>query len=133
MARGDLQRINDTVQEFCGQQLVLAERLEPRWQNLTQDNETEQFLLESEDVNALGLADEDSTDGTYTNESNILDWHQNKTGHDADMLVGNSGYEAEEQKNLRPVRVNMSDSTFGEGLRLQVGHTKGGLDFFKRR
>jgi hypothetical protein len=83
VARGQLQRINDTVQKLYGHQVLLAKLLEPRWQNLTQDGETEQFLLEPEDVLVLGLADEDSADGTYISESNILDWHNNTTTEDA--------------------------------------------------
>lgn len=132
VARGQLQRINDTVQKLYGHQVLLAKLLEPRWQNLTQDGETEQFLLEPEDVLVLGLADEDSADGTYISESNILDWHNNTTAEDAAILVGNSGYQAEEQKSLGFVRANTRNNTFGNGLRLQVGHTKGGLDFFRR-
>ncbi|CAG9990336.1 unnamed protein product [Clonostachys byssicola] len=130
VARSDLQRINDTVRELCGQQLVLAERLEPREQNLTQDDETGQSLLASL---VRRLAGQDSAGGTHIEGSNRLDWHKNKAGKDASMLVGNSGYEIAEHKNLGPVRANMRDNTFGKGLRLHVGHIKSGPDFFKRR
>ncbi|CAH0024459.1 unnamed protein product [Clonostachys rhizophaga] len=133
VARGDLQRINDTIQELCRQQLVLAERLEPREQNLTQHDATRQSLLDSEDVLVRGLADENSADGTHTAGSNRLEWHKNKTGDEPDMMVGNSGYEPEAQKNLGPVMANMGDNTFGNRLRLHIGHIKNSQDFFTRR
>ncbi|VUC21438.1 unnamed protein product [Clonostachys rosea] len=63
VARDELQRVNATVLKLCGQQLILAEKLECRWPVLKQDAETEEFLLEPEDISALGLTSSD--EGLY--------------------------------------------------------------------
>ncbi|OIW35572.1 hypothetical protein CONLIGDRAFT_676487 [Coniochaeta ligniaria NRRL 30616] len=118
-----LSETNAKVNEVLGLNLILAERLRNRE---LQCAEPGFVTLEESDVVALGLngirpsSHSGPSDGPSAIPTENLKWHKVEVMGKSRIFTGNMGIS---DSDMAPeVKASITDSKFGDGLRLTVGH-----------
>ncbi|KAF4411587.1 hypothetical protein CGGC5_v007287 [Colletotrichum fructicola Nara gc5] len=121
-----LEDTNNKVKQVLGLNLTLAERLRNRDLRRA-DSDT--FLLDFVDVIALGLSDQPNPDQGNSahprphEQSERLRFHNNVTGDEPRIFVGNLGIEG--VSDAGKSRSNISDNHFGKGASFMVADVGG--------